>query len=533
MKKLLLLFVLVISLKGLAQSPPPNATISTSPFYAGEPFMAINPTDPKNIVIAYMTIGTVTPFKVAIKTVVSFDGGMSWGSPHYKPHNYSTWSSADVSMKFRNNGTVYLTYIDSHQPDSGGVYITHSTNGGINWSAPVRFWNANTEDPIKLPLDRPWLAVDNSTATSQGMMYVTTKPAPWINPPGNRPYLKSSKDSGATWSNYRYLDTTGHLVGSVIAQPMAAVCVAADGALCVNYPSYMTSQSVFPKIIFAKSYNKGGTFQYYDLVVNPAPVASSNKYKLGANMCAHPTDPTKLAFIGISEPTANDPDVFVSSTTNGGTTWSALHKINDDNSGKAQDMAWINYSTNNKLVACWRDRRNGTGTGIAQASDIYCAVSTDNGSTFAPNMRLSNITVPYDAVLDSSGNDFLCSELVNDTIYAVWGDIRNPANKINIYFTKTSINTGTGTKPILINGENDLAFFPNPAKDKVNFNSTGFKGCELIVYGIKGDKVLSRKIDVEERSDQLDVSSLKNSVYIITAEKDNRIVSRFRLVVER
>jgi hypothetical protein len=531
--KYLLSALLLSSLGFKSQTAPPNATISTSPFYAGEPFIAINPTNHNNIVIGYMTIGTVTPFKVAIKTVASFDGGLSWGSPNYKPHAYSTWGSADVSMKFRKNGIVYLTYIDYHQPDSGGVYITHSANGGINWSVPVRLWNANTEDPSKLPLDRPWLAVDNSTATSQGMMYVTTKPAPWINPPGNRPYLKWSKDSGATWSNYRYIDTTAHLVGSVIAQPMAAVCVAADGALCLNYPSYMTSQSVYPKIIFAKSYNKGGTFQYYDLLVNPVPVTSSNNYKLGANMAAHPTDPNKLAFIGISEPNANDPDVFVSTTNNGGSTWSPLVKVNDDNSGKAQDMAWINYSNNNKLVACWRDRRNGTGTGIAQASDIYCSVSTDNGATFLPNMRLSNITVPYNAVLDSSGNDFLCTELLNDTIYAVWGDIRNPANKINIYFTKTSINTGTGTKPILINGDQQLLLFPNPAKDKVNFNSSGFKDCELIIYGIKGDKLYSEKIEKENQLDQLDLNGLKNGIYLVTIKKGNRIISRSRIVVEK
>ena len=112
-----------------------------------------------------MTIGASSPFKVTIKTLVSFDGGMTWGNPHYKPHAYSTWGSADVSMKFRNNGTVYLTYVDYRHPiDSGGVYITNSSNGGVTWSAPVRIWNSNTEDPTKVPLDRPWLTVDNSSS---------------------------------------------------------------------------------------------------------------------------------------------------------------------------------------------------------------------------------------------------------------------------------------------------------------------------------------------------------------------------------
>lgn len=510
----------------------PNKTITTSPFYAGEPFMAINPTNNKNIIIGYMTIGPTSPFKVTIKTQVSFDGGMTWGNAHFKPHAYSTWGSADVSMKFRNNGTVYLTYVDYRQnPDSGGVYITHSADGGITWSSPSRIWNANTEDPTKVPLDRPWLTVDNSNTASQGMFYVSTKPAPWISPPGNRPYLKSSKDSGQTWSAYRYIDTLNHLVGPIIAQPMAALCVAADGALCINYPSYLSSQSVYPKIVFAKSYNKGGTFQYYDLAVNPPAVTSSNKYKLGANIAADPFNANRLAYVGIGEQTANDPDVFVATSNNGGINWSSLTKVNDDNSGKAQDMAWINYSNNGKLVVGWRDRRNGSGPGIAQSSDIYCAVSTDNGATFSPNMRLSNITVPYDAVLDSSGNDFLCCELVNDTIYATWGDIRNPVNKINIYFAKTAIATGTGLKPILINPENQISFFPNPSNGKLVFNSVP-KNSKITFYNLSGEKVLV-KISDEERTGQLDTSFLKNGTYLIRVEKDNEVLYTSRIIITK
>ena len=106
-----------------------------------------------------------------------------------------------------------------------------STDGGITWSSPVTVWNI-TEQTTKEPMDRPWLAVDNSSTTNEGMLYLTTKPPPWI-PAPNRPYLKTSSDSGLTWSAYRYIDTTGYLVGYYIKQPMAAVAVASDGALCV------------------------------------------------------------------------------------------------------------------------------------------------------------------------------------------------------------------------------------------------------------------------------------------------------------
>lgn len=533
-KKQKLILLLAVSVFFCLSQTAPNYTITTSPFYAGEPFLAINPMNPKNIVIGYMTIGPSAPFKVSIKTQVSFDGGLTWGNPHFKPHAFSTWGSADVSMKFRNNGTVYLTYVDYRQsPDSGGVYITNSSNGGISWSTPVRIWNANTEDASKVPLDRPWLTVDNSNTPSQGMFYLTTKPAPWILPPGNRPYLKSSKDSGQTWSNYRYIDTIQHLVGPSIAQPMAALCVAADGALCINYPSYLSSQSIFPKIVFAKSYNKGGTFQYYDLVVNPPAVTSSNKYKLGANIAANPSNASQLAYVGIGEQNANDPDVFVATSNNGGVNWSSLLKVNDDNSGKAQDMAWINYSSNNKLVVAWRDRRNGSGTGISQSSDIYCAYSTNNGASFSPNIRLSNITVPYNAVLDSSGNDFLCCELINDTIYAAWGDIRNPVNKINIYFTKTSILNGTGTKPVIVNTDDEITFYPNPSIGMLYYNSFLGKNTTITLFNLQGQKVFAKTLDEDSQTGTIDISSLKNNTYILKAERNNTILYNGRVILSK
>ncbi|MBK7667365.1 MAG: hypothetical protein IPJ32_08490 [Sphingobacteriaceae bacterium] len=137
------------------------------------------------------------------------------------------------------------------------------------------------------------MAVDNSTTTTQGMFYMTTKPPSWVSLP-NRSYLKSSSDSGAIWSNYRYTDTTNYLIGSAIAHQWQ-LYVAADGAVCMIYPSYVPSQSVFPKIFFAKSYNKGGTFSRYDLIVNPTSVPGPNNYKLGYNLTANPNNASQLA----------------------------------------------------------------------------------------------------------------------------------------------------------------------------------------------------------------------------------------------
>ena len=298
-------WLLLIFYTTITKSQPANINVSQDFTFDGEPYLAVNPTNPQNIVVAWMGV-TINPVRVSIKTKTSFDGGQTWGNYFVQPHFSPTWGSADVSMAFQNNGTVYLSYIDfRHTPDSGGIYITHSMDGGITWSAPTQVWNGNSEDAGKEPIDRPWLVVDNSATANAGTLYITTKPAYWF-PTPNRPYLKYSNDSGQTWSPFRYIDTTGSLAGNVIVQPMAAPAVAADGALCITYPSYDVAQSVYPKMLFAKSYSRGSTFSYHDLVVNPPAVHDTN-YKAGYRLAANPANANQICFASMGNQTIELP----------------------------------------------------------------------------------------------------------------------------------------------------------------------------------------------------------------------------------
>lgn len=536
MKRFYSLFLVFILSQVFCFSQPSNINLSNTLIFNGEPYLAINPTNPHNLVVAWMAVDASTNYRVSIKTKTSFDGGATWGNPHVQPHFGHTWYSADVSMQFRNNGTLYLSYIDYHEaPDSGGVYITHSTDGGISWTAPTQVWNGMTEDPLKRPLDRPWLAVDNSGTANDGMFYLTTKPAPWILPP-NCPYLKTSTDSGQTWSAYRYVDTTNYLVGNVIAAPMPAPAVTADGALCIAYPSYLPSQSLYAKMLLAKSYNRGASFQYYDLLVNPASVSDTN-YKLGYHLAANPANANQLAFACVAQPNG-DPDIFLITSNNGGITWNSPVRVNDDavGNGKAQDMVWVSYEANNKLVVTWRDRRNGSGTGFFQSSDTYCAVSTDNGTSFLPNVRLSDMTAAFDSILEKNGNDFLSCALLNDTIYAAWGDVRS--GKLNIYFTKTSDSTGSGTGIISVDGNlpEILSVYPNPASNMlfISFNNNHPAGQVAVkIFNEQGQKVLDKQILNMTKQSELDISRLLAGVYIINVESAGQIIYNDKIVIKK
>ena len=87
----------------------------------------------------------------------------------------------------------------------------------------------------------------------------------------------------------------------------------------------------------------------------------------------------------------NNTDIFLSNSTDGGNTWSAPVKVNDDNSGKHQFLTWMDIDqTTGYLYFVFYDRRNYND----EHTDVYMAISKDGGETFS-NIKISaNSFVP-------------------------------------------------------------------------------------------------------------------------------------------
>lgn len=439
-----------------------NQNISNGNFFEGEPYIAINPVNPQNIVVAWMgfVFGSGTALTIKVKS--SFNGGLTWGTSVNMPHLFPTFKSADVSMAFDQTGNLYLSYIDYREsPDSGGVYVCKSINGGISWSAPKKAIDAY-DDGSKRPLDRPWLVVNNSGT----VLYLTTKPAPWIAAP-NRPYFVASYDGGLNWEPWQYLDGIGFLVGNLIAGPMAAPTLAGKETFHAVYPSYLLSQSIFPRFILASSYNKGSSFNY-KVVVNGTNSPANDTAKLAYRLIADPADSNHLVFIYPSVP-FGDIDILITETYNAGNTWTAPLRINDDaqGNGKMQDMIWADFNMNGDMVITWRDRRNAAGIGYNKPSDFFYTYRPKDSSGFRANKPLTDNIVPYNSILEQSGNDLMSCKLMNDTLYAVWGDTRD--GSLDIWFTKVNMKSSVVTSVQLLETDHTLInAFPNPFINELN-----------------------------------------------------------------
>jgi hypothetical protein len=513
MKKLLLLIILFCtSIFTNAQS---NINLSNANIFNGEPYLAINPTNTQNLVAAWMSMTFSSgQFVIGIKTRASFDGGTTWSTANILPHFGTGFGSADVSMVFDKNGTLFLSYIDYKQtPDSGGVYVTRSFNGGLNFDAPNKSFDMY-EAGTKKPIDRPWLVIDNSNNTNKGTLYITTKPPSWVALP-NRNYFKTSSDSGHTWSTIANVDGGSHLVGSLIAQPMATPAVTNNGKFCAVYPSYVTAQNVLPAYYMAASHNKGQNFTY-STVYAATPANADANLKLGYRLIASPSDSNKLCFFIVNAKNG-DADIMAINSTDGGQNWSIFNRVNDDAiaNGKDQDMVWAAFNQQGNVAVTWRDRRDATSNGFWNAGyDFYYATSTDNGATFSTNKKLSTQFIAFDSVLIESGNDMMSCVYNNDTLYATWGDTRS--GKLNIYFSKTIASTNTNVGITTLQGD-EIKMYPNPTNDFLMMDVTeNMIGKEAKIINAFGKKTSSKCI--KNRNEQWNISELPNGIYYLTVD---------------
>ena len=512
-----LLPFLLISFLSLAQ----NQNISGGVIFEGEPYMIQNPKNPNHFVVAW--IGYIFGKPISIKTKATFDGGKTWSNYSFLPHHGTSFHSADPSMAFDKNGNLFACYIDHYETattDSGGVYVAKSLDGGLTWTGGTSKVIDINADGTKYPLDRPWLSIDNSNGAFQGHQYVTTKPAPWVAAP-NRPYFEYSTN-GSTWLPWRHLDTTNFLVGNFISAPMAVCATASNGNLFCLYPSYVSSQNILPGFILAKSTNGGVTFSYHGAFYQTSNQGTKDtSAKLGYHIFIDPTDTNHIAFIAAGNP-VNDYDIFLVESKDGGNTWAAPLRINNDalNNGKMQELVWADFDKNGNIGIAWRDHRNGVGTGYATASEIWGAVKWKDSTTALANFRISDTLTAYNATyLNADGNDFMCVTMANDTLNAAWGDVRT--GHLNIYFSRVALkhNNSTSVQNIVHEELPKLKIYPNPCKDKLSVVGIQFsEKSKIELFDIAGKKITLKVFSLTTDNRQLKTDDLKSGTYILKAE---------------
>jgi hypothetical protein len=372
----------------------------------GEPEIAVNPKNPKNLVYAVLTMGTTYACQKAkrpecteassafgpqpagliknkpgfshVRVYVSFDSGKTWRRsadvPAFPPDHPQLVERGDPLITVGPNGTFYLGWddirfcdCDATIIDAGGIAISKSTDGGRTWSKPVLSGT---------PVGRPFFATDQSTGViyeaSSGQLGAPSEGNPDlpeipITAPGDR-WLVASRD-GVHWSDPKPF-------GGVPTFPPGTFGDAANGmygtafrpsdpGLCDGTPGC---------IVFQTTTDEGATWSRH-----PVPVRSD---ATGAPLVA--ADPSAAGHFAVAALHAGQTEYLVYETRDAGATWTGPTTVTDDAS-KTHFHPWMAYSPKGVLGLMWQTNVNSAPA--PQSGGLPAALPEDLLETLPESVR--------------------------------------------------------------------------------------------------------------------------------------------------
>lgn len=370
--------------------------------------IAINPTNPLNLAaganIDYYYYST--------------NGGLSWTQGRLTSSAYRVYG--DPCLVYDALGNLYYGHLSN--PPSPGYWIDRivvqkSTNGGVNWNdgAGIGF------SPPRKNQDKEWLIADMTNSPYRHNLYVSWTEFDYYGSTAptdsSRILFSRSTDAGITWSTpVRLSDRAGDCVDEDNTVEGAVPAVGPNGEVYTSWSGPLG-------IMFDKS-TDGGVTWGSDVFVSTQPggwdFMIPGIYRCNGmpiTVCDVSNSPYRgTIYINWSDQRngLSNTDVFISKSTDGGTTWSPARMVNNDLTSAQQFFTWMTIDqTTGYVYTVFYDRR---GT-AANATDVYVARSTDGGETFS-NFKVSQSSfTPTSSVFFG---DYTGIAAHNRKIYPIW-----------------------------------------------------------------------------------------------------------------
>ena len=342
---------------------------------ANEPSITVDPTNGNKMTIGWRQFNSVASnFRQAGWSYTS-NGGTTWTFPGVLENNVFR---SDPVLDSDNVGTFfYLSLLGTFFDN-----MWRSFDGGMSWTniAPAKGG------------DKQWFTIDNTSSIGHGFQYQHWSSSG--NNFGGKQFTRSI-DGGVTWLNP---------VNIPNSPSWGTPDVNTDGTLYIGGVNLGTGQIWCERSTNAKDSAATPTF---DL---------STKVNLGGDIAiSEPINPEGLVgqiFLAVDRsgtstnnnvymmasvlPTgsSNGSDVMFVRSTNGGVTFSAPVRVNDDpiNHSKWHWFGTMSVAPNGRIDSVWLDTRNAANNTDSQ---LFYSYSTDAGMTWAPNVAVSSSFNPF------------------------------------------------------------------------------------------------------------------------------------------
>jgi hypothetical protein len=426
-----------------AAAPIPNINVTAMPGNEAEDAIAVNPTDPSNVVAMSTLPGVVAGLAVG----VSLDSGSTWTRSVIGGSTSDPLGAicCDQQLAWDRFGNLWMTYLVN---TSGDVLVALSTHGGSSFT--------KVADIVTKFGDQPSIAVGpNSVWVSY-----TASPGKQIQAFGARVTglgqfgsFSTPENVPSPHGNGDYGDTAVGPAGQVMVTYQNAV----NGQGGTNIYTAVDPDGLGPAGFGAGTFVAHSHVGGFDFI----PAQPDRSIDAEANLAwdrsggAH----NGRVYLVWTEETPNESantDIMLQHSDDNGATWSPAVKLNDDNTTNSQyDPSIALDQSSGDVALSWYDTRNDLGTGSGDTDgipnddfQIWATDSTNGGTTFAPNFQVSQGTSnATDANSFFDVGDYTHAAFVAGSFWPAWSDNSNSTgdnpngtlHQLDLYTAKVSI----------------------------------------------------------------------------------------------
>jgi hypothetical protein len=393
-----------------------EARASKGPGPKQETWLAINPTDPRNVVIGAKDVDPAYSSKCVWNGVfVTHDSGLAWTDVHiggtYAERQadptspfYGYDCNTDPMFQFTADGALHYGVEIYHflgtdyntpthdllgQPGLLGwkILLATSHDGGLTWPDVITY-----QPDLLHPTDYSRMAV---SPTTQSILEA-------IGSTSGGCHLLASRDGGKTADLFRVPATSkGEIPCQAIAASPTGTVVLAGGSLGVGEAA--------SGVVFARSTDDGRTFLDSGVGFDFKPIAqfTESKARVGSglelayDLTSGPGKGTLYALYAAAD--RDEADLFVRSSHDDGKTWSDAVRVNQDDAGPHQWNGNLAVAGDGSVHAVFMDKRYDPKHTFI---DIVHAVSTDGGATWSEE-RATTRSFDGDLGRHQSGDPFI------------------------------------------------------------------------------------------------------------------------------
>lgn len=354
------------------------------------PALAVDPTEARFVVIANRL--DAPDFGCALQ--VSGDGGRGWltASPvPALPAGVDKCYAPEVA--FDRSGLLYYLFVglEGRGNEPVGAFLTTSADRGQTFNTPVPVLGSRNFG-VRMAID--------STLGDEGRLHLvwvhgsSDPPLGGFGPPPNPILSAYSDDGGRTFSEPVQVSDPDR---SLVVAP--ALSLGPDHAVHVAYYDLQEDVRDYQGLegptwdrtwsVLVSSSRDGGRQFGSSSVVADAVVPSERVMLIFTMPPPALAASEKETCAAWTDARNGDPDALLRCSYDGGRSWQAVERLNDDRIGNGirQYLPRLAVSPDGRLDAVFFDRRDDAQN---VRNDVYYTYSDDGGRHFAPNMKLTH-----------------------------------------------------------------------------------------------------------------------------------------------